>query len=198
MFLVIDNYDSFTYNLVQYLGELAAEHPIAEEVIVERNDALTLSEIKDLNPDAILLSPGPGDPNQSGVCLDILSELSSQIPTLGVCLGHQAITQAFGGKIIRANELMHGKTSNVLHSGDGIFKDLPNPLVATRYHSLIAERETFPECLEVVAWLEDQTIMGITHKNYPHINGVQFHPESVLTEAGHKLLSNFLDLAESS
>ena len=198
MFLVIDNYDSFTYNLVQYLGELALEHPIAREVRVERNDSLTISEIKDLNPDAILLSPGPGDPNQSGVCLDILSELSSQIPTLGVCLGHQAITQAFGGKIIRAKELMHGKTSNVLHRGDGIFKDLPNPLVATRYHSLIAERETFPECLEIVAWLEDQTIMAITHKNYPHINGVQFHPESVLTEAGHKLLSNFLDLAESS
>ena len=198
MFLVIDNYDSFTFNLVQYLGELAADHPIAEDVRVERNDSLTISEIKDLNPDAILLSPGPGDPNQSGVCLDILSEISSQIPTLGVCLGHQAITQAFGGKIIRAKELMHGKTSNVLHKGDGIFKDLPNPLVATRYHSLIAERETFPQCLEIVAWLEDQTIMGITHKNYPHINGVQFHPESVLTEAGHKLLSNFLDLAESS
>jgi len=183
---------------VQYLGELASEHPIAGEVRVERNDSLSISEIKDLNPDAILLSPGPGDPNQSGVCLDILSELSSQIPTLGVCLGHQAITQAFGGQIIRAKELMHGKTSNVLHRGDGIFKDLPNPLVATRYHSLISERESFPECLEVVAWLEDQTIMGITHKDYPHINGVQFHPESVLTEAGHKLLSNFLDLAESS
>ncbi len=198
MFLVIDNYDSFTYNLVQYLGELAQDHHIAEEVRVERNDSLSISEIKDLKPDAILLSPGPGDPNQSGVCLDILSELSSQIPILGVCLGHQAIIQNFGGKIIRAKELMHGKTSNVLHRGDGIFKDLPNPLVATRYHSLIAQRETIPECLEVVAWLEDQTIMGITHKNYPHINGVQFHPESVLTEAGHKLLSNFLDLAESS
>ena len=141
MFLVIDNYDSFTYNLVQYLGELSSQHPIASEVRVERNDALTINEIKDLNPDAILLSPGPGDPNQSGVCLDILSELSIEIPTLGVCLGHQAITQAFGGKIIRANELMHGKTSNVLHRGTGIFKDLPNPLVATRYHSLIAERE---------------------------------------------------------
>ena len=198
MFLVIDNYDSFTYNLVQNLGELASEHPIAGEVRVERNDSLTISEIKDLNPDAILLSPGPGDPNQSGVCLDILSDLSSQVPTLGVCLGHQAITQVFGGKIIRAKELMHGKTSNVLHRGDGIFKDLPNPLVATRYHSLIADRETFPDCLEVVAWLEDETIMGITHKDYPHIIGVQFHPESVLTEAGHKLLANFLDLAESS
>ena len=198
MFLVIDNYDSFTYNLVQYLGELSSQHPIASEVRVERNDTLTISEIEDLNPDAILLSPGPGDPNQSGVCLDILSKLSTEIPTLGVCLGHQAITQAFGGKIIRAKELMHGKTSNVFHTGDGIFKDLPNPLVATRYHSLIADRQTIPDCLEVVAWLEDQTIMGITHKNYPHINGVQFHPESVLTEAGHKLLSNFLELAESS
>ena len=198
MFLVIDNYDSFTYNLVQYLGELASKHPIAREVRVERNDALTISQIKDIKPDAILLSPGPGDPNQSGICLDVLSELSSQIPILGVCLGHQAITQAFGGKIIRAKELMHGKTSNVLHRGDGIFKDLPNPLVATRYHSLIAQRESFPECLKVVAWLEDKTIMGITHKDYPHINGVQFHPESVLTEAGHKLLSNFLDIAEAS
>ena len=198
MFLVIDNYDSFTYNLVQYLGELASEHSIAKEIKVVRNDSLTISEIKDLNPNAILLSPGPGDPNQSGICLDILSVLSRQIPTLGVCLGHQAITQAFGGKIIRAKELMHGKTSNVFHTGDGIFKDLPNPLVATRYHSLIADRQTVPDCLEVVAWLEDQTIMGITHKNYPHINGVQFHPESVLTEAGHKLLSNFLELAESS
>ena len=198
MFLVIDNYDSFTYNLVQYLGELAADHPIASELRVERNDSLTIREIKELNPDAILLSPGPGDPNQSGVCLEILSKLSSQIPTLGVCLGHQAITQAFGGKIIRAKELMHGKTSQVLHRGVGIFKDLPNPLVATRYHSLISQREGLPECLEVVAWLEDKTIMGITHKDYPHINGVQFHPESVLTEAGHKLLSNFLEIAESS
>ena len=140
MFLVIDNYDSFTYNLVQYLGELSSQHPIASEVRVERNDTLTISEIEDLNPDAILLSPGPGDPNQSGVCLDILSKLSTEIPTLGVCLGHQAITQAFGGKIIRAKELMHGKTSNILHRGAGIFKDLPNPLVATRYHSLIAEK----------------------------------------------------------
>ena len=198
MFLVIDNYDSFTYNLVQYLGELASEHPIAKEVRVERNDSLTINEIKNLKPDAILLSPGPGDPNQSGVCLDILTKLSNQIPTLGVCLGHQAITQAFGGKIIRAKELMHGKTSSVIHKGDGIFRGLPNPLVATRYHSLIADKVTLPECLEIVAWLDDQTIMGITHKNYPHINGVQFHPESVLTEAGHKLLSNFLDLAESS
>ena len=198
MFLVIDNYDSFTYNLVQYLGELASDHSIVSEVRVERNDSLTIDEIKDLSPDAILLSPGPGDPNQSGVCLDILSEISTTVPTLGVCLGHQAITQAFGGKIIRAKELMHGKTSNVFHQNNGLFKDLPNPLVATRYHSLIAERDSFPDCLEVVAWLEDNTIMGIKHRLYPHINGVQFHPESVLTESGHKLLSNFLDIAESS
>ena len=198
MFLVIDNYDSFTYNLVQYLGELASDHSIASEVRVERNDSLRIDEIKDLSPDAILLSPGPGDPNQSGVCLDILSEISTTVPTLGVCLGHQAITQAFGGKIIRAKELMHGKTSNVFHRNNGLFKDLPNPLVATRYHSLIAERDSFPDCLEVVAWLEDNTIMGIKHRLYPHINGVQFHPESVLTESGHKLLSNFLDIAESS
>ncbi len=198
MFLVIDNYDSFTYNLVQYLGELASDHSIASEVRVERNDSLTIDEIKDLSPDAILLSPGPGDPNQSGVCLDILSEISTTVPTLGVCLGHQAITQAFGGKIIRAKELMHGKTSNVFHQNNGLFKDLPNPLVATRYHSLIAERDSFPDCLEVVAWLEDNTIMGIKHRLYSHINGVQFHPESVLTESGHKLLSNFLDIAESS
>ncbi len=198
MFLVIDNYDSFTYNLVQYLGELASDYSIASEVRVERNDSLTIDEIKDLSPDAILLSPGPGDPNQSGVCLDILSEISTTVPTLGVCLGHQAITQAFGGKIIRAKEIMHGKTSNVFHQNNGLFKDLPNPLVATRYHSLIAERDSFPDCLEVVAWLEDNTIMGIKHRLYPHINGVQFHPESVLTESGHKLLSNFLDIAESS
>ena len=198
MFLVIDNYDSFTYNLVQYLGELASNHSIASEVRVERNDALTIDEIKDLSPDAILLSPGPGDPNQSGVCLDILTKISTTVPTLGVCLGHQAITQAFGGKIIRAKELMHGKTSNVFHQNNGLFKDLPNPLVATRYHSLIAERDSFPDCLEVVAWLEDDTIMGIKHRLYPHINGVQFHPESVLTESGHKLLSNFLDIAEST
>ena len=198
MFLVIDNYDSFTYNLVQYLGELASNHSIVSEVRVERNDSLTIDEIKDLSPDAILLSPGPGDPNQSGVCLDILSEISTTVPTLGVCLGHQAITQAFGGKIIRAKELMHGKTSNVFHQNNGLFKDLPNPLVATRYRGLGAEGDRFPGCLEEVALLEDNTIMGIKHRLYPHINGVQFHPESVLTESGHKLLSNFLDIAESS
>ncbi len=198
MLLVIDNYDSFTFNLVQYLGELASSHPIARKVRVERNDALTLSEIKSLQPEAILLSPGPGDPSQSGVCLEILDSLSSKIPTLGVCLGHQAIAQACGGRVIRAKELMHGKTSEVLHNGQGVFAELPNPLIATRYHSLIAERESLPECLEVTAWLEDGTIMGLRHRQYAHLQGVQFHPESVLTESGHRLLGNFLHLAEVS
>ena len=196
MILVIDNYDSFTYNLVQYLGELSSDFPVSKEIRVERNDALSVDEINQLNPSAILLSPGPGDPDQSGVCMDILAELSSIIPILGVCLGHQAIAQAFGGKIVRAKELMHGKTSHVFHDSIGVFKDLPCPLVATRYHSLIAERDSLPNCLEVTAWLEDGTIMGLRHCLYPHLQGVQFHPESVLTDAGHQLLSNFLHLAE--
>ncbi|QNI74748.1 aminodeoxychorismate/anthranilate synthase component II [Synechococcus sp. NOUM97013] len=197
MLLVIDNYDSFTFNLVQYFGELAAQHPLAAELRVERNDALTVAEIRDLKPDAILLSPGPGDPDQAGICLQVLKELSPAIPTLGVCLGHQALAQAYGGRVVRAAELMHGKTSPVLHRGEGVFAGLPQPLTATRYHSLIAERETLPECLEVTAWLEDNTVMGLRHRQYPHLQGVQFHPESVLTEAGHKLLANFLRQAEA-
>ncbi len=197
MLLVIDNYDSFTFNLVQYFGELAVKHPLAKEIRVERNDALLISEVKSSNPEAILLSPGPGDPNQSGVCLDILKELSPKIPILGVCLGHQAIAQVFGAKIVQADELMHGKTSQVFHHGEGVFQDLPNPFVATRYHSLIAQRGTLPDCLEITAWLEDGTIMGLAHKDYPYLQGVQFHPESVLTEDGKLLLSNFLTLAES-
>jgi para-aminobenzoate synthetase component II len=192
MLLVLDNYDSFTFNLVQYLGELAAEHPIVAEVRVERNDALSLEEIRALAPDAILISPGPGDPDQSGVCLEVLRELSPTIPTLGVCLGHQSIAQVFGGKVVRANTLMHGKTSPVLHEGQGVFAGLPNPLTATRYHSLIAERESLPDCLEITAWLEDGTIMGLRHRDHPHLQGVQFHPESVLTQNGHQLLANFL------
>ena len=192
MLLVLDNYDSFTFNLVQYLGELAAEHPIAAKVRVERNDALTLEQIRALAPAAILISPGPGDPDQSGVCLEVLRELSPTIPTLGVCLGHQSIAQVYGGKVVRAKELMHGKTSPVHHSGQGVFEGLPNPLTATRYHSLIAERETLPDCLEITAWLEDGTVMGLRHRNFPHIQGVQFHPESVLTQEGHALLANFL------
>ena len=192
MLLVLDNYDSFTFNLVQYLGELAADHPIASKVRVERNDALTLEQIRALAPAAILISPGPGDPDQSGVCLEVLQQLSPTIPTLGVCLGHQSIAQVYGGKVVRAKELMHGKTSPVHHSGQGVFEGLPNPLTATRYHSLIAERETLPDCLEITAWLEDGTVMGLRHRDFPHIQGVQFHPESVLTQEGHALLANFL------
>ncbi|QNI86387.1 4-amino-4-deoxychorismate lyase [Synechococcus sp. PROS-7-1] len=197
MLLVIDNYDSFTYNLVQYFGELAAQHPLAAELRVERNDALTVAEISALKPDAILLSPGPGDPDQAGVCLDVLRQLSPQIPTLGVCLGHQALAQAYGGRIVRAPELMHGKTSPVQHRGEGVFAGLPQPLTATRYHSLIAERSSLPACLEVTAELEDGTVMGLRHRDHHHLQGVQFHPESVLTEAGHNLLANFLQQAES-
>ena len=196
MLLVIDNYDSFTFNLVQYLGELAEDHPIAADLKVERNDSLSLSQVADLKPDAILLSPGPGDPDQSGVCLEIIQEMSPSIPTLGVCLGHQAIAQVHGGKVIRAREQMHGKTSPVLHGGEGVFSGLPQPLTATRYHSLIADRESLPACLEITAWLEDGTIMGLRHREHPHLQGVQFHPESVLTDAGHQLLANFLIEAE--
>ncbi|MEB3261468.1 MAG: aminodeoxychorismate/anthranilate synthase component II [Cyanobacteriota bacterium] len=196
MLLVLDNYDSFTFNLVQYLGELAAEFPLAAELRVERNDALSLQQIRALEPAAILISPGPGDPDQSGVCLEVLRELSPSIPTLGVCLGHQSIAQVYGGRVVRARELMHGKTSPVLHGGEGVFAGLPNPLIATRYHSLIAERESLPDCLEITAWLEDGTIMGLRHRRHPHIQGVQFHPESVLTQEGHALLANFLRTAQ--
>ena len=195
MLLVLDNYDSFTFNLVQYLGELAGEHPLAADLRVERNDALSLEQIRALDPAAILISPGPGDPDQSGVCLEVLRELGPRVPTLGVCLGHQALAQAYGGRVVRARELMHGKTSPVLHGGEGVFAGLPNPLIATRYHSLIAERESLPACLEITAWLEDGTIMGLRHRHHPHLQGVQFHPESVLTQAGHQLLANFLHLA---
>ena len=169
---------------------------LASDCRVERNDALSLEEIRDLNPSAILLSPGPGDPDQAGVCLEVLRQLSPTIPTLGVCLGHQSLAQAYGGRVVRASELMHGKTSPVQHRGEGVFAGLPQPLTATRYHSLIAERDTLPNCLEVTAWLEDGTIMGLRHRDYPHLQGVQFHPESVLTEAGHQLLANFLRQAE--
>ena len=192
MLLVIDYYDSFTFNLVQYFGELAPHHPLAADLRVHRNDELTLAQIRELQPDAILLSPGPGDPDQSGVCLDVLEQLSPTVPTLGVCLGHQAMAQVYGGRVVRATQQMHGKTSPVLHNGAGVFAGLPQPLTATRYHSLIAERESLPACLEVTAWLEDGTIMGLRHRSYPQLQGVQFHPESVLTESGHQLLANFL------
>jgi len=192
MLLVLDNYDSFTFNLVQYLGELAADHPLAAEVRVERNDALDLEQIRALDPAAILISPGPGDPDQAGVCLEVLRELGPSVPVLGVCLGHQCLAQVFGGRVVRAGELMHGKTSPVHHRGAGVFAGLPEPITATRYHSLIAERETLPDCLEITAWLEDGTIMGLQHRQHRHLQGVQFHPESVLTQAGHQLLANFL------
>jgi para-aminobenzoate synthetase component 2 len=192
MLLVLDNYDSFTFNLVQYLGELAADHPVAADVRVERNDSLTIGQIRALAPAAIVISPGPGDPDQAGVCLEVIRQLSPAIPTLGVCLGHQCLAQAHGGRIVRAAELMHGKTSPVRHAGQGVFAGLPDPLTATRYHSLIAERESLPDCLEITAWLEDGTIMGLRHREHPHLQGVQFHPESVLTQSGHQLLANFL------
>jgi len=192
MLLVIDNYHRFTFNLVQYFGELAPHHPIAADLQVHRNDALSLDQIRPLKPDAIVLSPGPGDPDQSGVFLEVLQALSPTIPTLGVCLGHQAIAQVHGGRVIRASEQMHGKASPVLHPGEGVFAGLPQPLTATRYHSLIAERSSLPDCLEVTAWLEDGTIMGLRHREHRHLQGVQFHPESVLTDAGHQLLANFL------
>ena len=196
MLLIIDNYDSFTFNLVQYLAELATSYPIANDLRIERNDALTLNQIQELQPQAILLSPGPGNPDQSGICLEVLTEVGPLTPTLGVCLGHQALAQAYGGKIVRAPELMHGKTSLIYHSSQGLFTDLPQPLTATRYHSLIADRKSLPDCLEITAWLEDGTIMGLRHRDYPHLQGVQFHPESILTQCGHKLLANFLCQAE--
>ena len=196
MFLVIDNYDSFTFNLVQYLGELSSEHSITKDILVKRNDEITIEEIIEIKPDAILLSPGPGNPDQSGICLPILKDISQNIPTLGVCLGHQALAQAYGGNVIIAKELMHGKTSKIFHTKEGLFKDIDSPFIATRYHSLIVDSVTLPACFEVTAYLEDSTIMGLVHKEYRHIQGVQFHPESVLTQFGHKLISNFLKLAE--
>ncbi|MBD2362545.1 aminodeoxychorismate/anthranilate synthase component II [Anabaena minutissima FACHB-250] len=192
MIIVIDNYDSFTYNLVQYLGELAAEFPVASDIQVFRNDKISLTEIQQLQPDAVVISPGPGRPEDAGISLDLIKELGTSLPILGVCLGHQSIGQVFGGKIVSAPELMHGKTSQVTHTGIGVFQGLENPMTATRYHSLVIDRETCPEVLEITAWVEDGTIMGVRHRNYPHIQGVQFHPESVLTSLGKQLLRNFL------
>ncbi|MDB9308886.1 aminodeoxychorismate/anthranilate synthase component II [Aphanizomenon sp. CS-733/32] len=192
MILVIDNYDSFTYNLVQYLGELAVDFPVANDLQVVRNDKITIDEIRALNPDAVVISPGPGRPDDAGVSLGAIAQLGDKLPILGVCLGHQSIGQVFGGKIVSAPELMHGKTSQVSHTGIGIFQGLENPFTATRYHSLVIERETCPEVLEITAWVEDGTIMGVRHRQYPHIQGVQFHPESVLTALGKELLRNFL------
>lgn len=192
MIIVIDNYDSFTYNLVQYLGELGAEFAIAQEIQVFRNDKICLDEIRQLNPAGIVISPGPGRPEDAGISLDLIAQLGPEYPILGVCLGHQSIGQVFGGKIISAGELMHGKTSQVSHLGVGVFQNIENPMTATRYHSLVIERETCPDVLEITAWVEDGTIMGVRHRNYPHVEGVQFHPESVLTTSGKQLLRNFL------
>ncbi len=192
MILVIDNYDSFTYNLVQYLGELGAEFPVAKEIQVYRNDQISIDQIRQLQPDGIVISPGPGDPDQAGISLQLIQQLGPDVPLLGVCLGHQSIGQVFGGKIVSAPVLMHGKTSQVHHTGAGVFQGLENPLTATRYHSLVIEWQEFPEVLEITAWVDDGTIMGVRHRQYPHIQGVQFHPESVLTESGKELLRNFL------
>lgn len=192
MLIVIDNYDSFTYNLVQYLGELAVEFPVAAEIKVFRNDKITLDEVKALKPDGVVISPGPGRPDDAGISLDLIEKLGPDLPILGVCLGHQSIGQVFGGRIVSAPELMHGKTSQVSHTGIGVFQGLENPITATRYHSLVIDRDTCPDVLEITAWVEDGTIMGVRHRNYPHIEGVQFHPESVLTSSGKQLLRNFL------
>ena len=192
MILVIDNYDSFTYNLVQYLGELADDYPIAKEIKVYRNDKITLEEIIRLNPDAIIISPGPGNPNTSGICLELVKELGAKYPILGVCLGHQTIGQVYGGDVVSAPILMHGKTSEIIHNNMGVFGDLPNPLIATRYHSLVVDKTTMPSILEITAQTEDGIVMGIRHKKYTHIQGVQFHPESILTDCGLRLLGNFL------
>lgn len=188
MILVIDNYDSFTYNLVHYLAELGADTQ------VYRNDALSVQDALALAPKAILLSPGPCAPDQAGICLPLLRAAPDDMPVLGVCLGHQAIGQAYGGDVIRAKTLMHGKTSLIHHNNTGIFKDLPNPFTATRYHSLAVKKETLPDDLVITAWTEDGEIMGVQHKTRP-IHGVQFHPESIATEGGHQLLANFLELA---
>ncbi|MBD2410994.1 MAG: aminodeoxychorismate/anthranilate synthase component II [Desmonostoc geniculatum HA4340-LM1] len=197
MLIVIDNYDSFTYNLVQYLGELAAEFPVAADIRVFRNDKISIDEIRALKPEAVVISPGPGRPEDAGISLELIEQLGQELPILGVCLGHQSIGQVFGGKIISAPELMHGKTSLVSHTGVGVFQGLENPLTATRYHSLAIERETCPDVLEITAWVEDGTIMGVRHRNYPQIQGVQFHPESVLTSSGKQLLRNFLQQLQS-
>ena len=192
MILVIDNYDSFTYNLVQYLGELGINLPVAADIQVYRNDQITLDQIRALKPDGIVISPGPGRPEDAGISLDLIRELGPQYPILGVCLGHQSIGQVFGGTITSAPELMHGKTSLVHHTNTGVFTGLDNPFIATRYHSLVIERDTCPAELEITAWVEDGTIMGVRHRTYTHIEGVQFHPESILTSSGKQLLTNFL------
>ncbi len=191
MLLLIDNYDSFTYNLVHYLGELGAD------VVVRRNDALDVQAVMALRPASIVLSPGPCDPAQAGICLPLtLAAAEADIPLLGVCLGHQTIGQAFGGKVVRCKDIVHGKMGSMHHAGKGVFGGLPSPFLATRYHSLIVDSATLPDCLEVTAWLEDGTIMGLRHREKP-VEGVQFHPESIASEHGHHLLRNFLEAANA-
>ncbi len=187
MLLLIDNYDSFTYNLVHYLGELGAE------VVIRRNDALSVEDALAMGPEGILLSPGPCDPDKAGICLALTEAAATQrIPLLGVCLGHQTIGQAFGGKVVRAADIVHGKMGVIHHEGQGVFKGLPSPFEATRYHSLVVDRDSLPDSLAVTGWLEDGTIMGLQHRELP-IHGVQFHPESIASEHGHRLLTNFLN-----
>lgn len=190
MLLMIDNYDSFTYNVVQYLGELGAD------VQVHRNDEITIEQIQAMKPEKIVISPGPCTPNEAGVSLQVLEHFKGKLPILGICLGHQSIGQAFGGNIVRASRVMHGKTSPVYHNDTGVFRGLPHPLTATRYHSLVIDKNTLPDCLEITAWTNNddgsmEEIMGVRHKEFD-IEGVQFHPESILTECGHELLNNFL------
>ena len=187
MLIMIDNYDSFTYNLVQYLGELG------EEVQTYRNDEITLDEIEQLKPDRIMISPGPCTPDQAGISLSAIDHFSGKVPLMGVCLGHQSIGQVFGGKVVHAKQIMHGKTSSIEHTNEGVFRNLENPFTVTRYHSLVVERESLPDCLQITAWTEDGEIMGLRHRELA-VEGVQFHPESILTEHGHALLKNFLEL----
>lgn len=189
MLLMIDNYDSFTYNLVQYLRELG------EEVVVYRNDKITLAEIEALAPQRLVISPGPCTPNEAGISVAVIQHFAGQLPILGVCLGHQSIGQAFGGRIVRAERLMHGKTSPVYHDNRELFAELPNPFEATRYHSLLVERGSFPECLEITAWTKEEEIMGLRHRTLP-VWGIQFHPESILTVTGMDLLQNFLEMTK--
>jgi anthranilate synthase/aminodeoxychorismate synthase-like glutamine amidotransferase len=189
MLLMIDNYDSFTYNLVQYLAE------IGQEVKVVRNDKISIEEINKLNPQYIVISPGPCTPNEAGISLELIEAFKGKIPILGVCLGHQSIGQAFGGKIVHAQTIMHGKTSKISHNNKGVFRGIKNPFIATRYHSLVIEKQTLPNCFDITAWTDDNEIMGIKHKELA-IEGVQFHPESILSEHGHDLLKNFLDQNE--
>lgn len=186
MILMIDNYDSFTYNLVQYIGELGIE------VKVVRNDELTIEAIQDINPKVIVVSPGPCTPNEAGISLEVITRFAGSIPILGVCLGHQSIGQAFGGRVIRAERLMHGKTSPVFHDSKGVNTNMPNPFEATRYHSLVVEKESLPDCLEITSWTEEGEIMGLRHKEYA-VEGVQYHPESIMTEEGKKIIRNFVE-----